>query len=123
MAAARVSTGGKMECVCSSKEKYENTTREHRGGNRRCHHGRFQHRRFNSGGISVDKNCGYCHGAFLTNEDKWVVDGVPLHITLRPGSDGTDPKDTCFWAYRRQARKGTEVIWPATVFQLKWSKP
>lgn len=58
----------------------------------------------------------------MANEDHWVVDGEPLHITLRPGANGTDRFDTCYWAYKREARQNTQVLWPATVFQLRWNR-
>lgn len=64
-------------------------------------------------------NCAYCNGVLLQNEDRWTVDGQPLHITLRPGADGTDPKDTCYWAFKHDAR-AKNIIWPSTVFQLRW---
>lgn len=70
----------------------------------------------------MPKSCGFCGGVILANEDHWRVDEIDLHITLRPGANGSDPFDTCYWAFKREARKNTQVVWPATVFQLKWRR-
>lgn len=63
--------------------------------------------------------CGYCKGVILTNEDRWKVEDVSLHTTLRPGATGDDPHDTCYWAFKREAR-AKHILWPATVFQLRF---